>query len=184
MHLIPEQREVFSMPALATSPRIVRDGINRFQDEVRRSPRLANRLPYARAWYVCRDDEGRWRFGPSKFVGYEGLTAEQYVELSRKGLDGRRTEAQLRQWYVELDPSSELHEELSAQLSAFLAEHGKAPSRKMRISIPKELRDEGPGYGGDGERALMLDLIVAFAESLRPSELEALRERLRVIGAR
>ena len=58
------------------------------------------------------------------------------------------------------------------------------PSRKMRISIPKELRDEGPGDGGNGERALMLDLIVAIAKSLRPSELEALRERLRAIGAR
>ena len=172
------------MPALATSPRIVRDGINRFQDEVRRSPRLANRLPYARAWYAYRDDEGRWWFGPSKFVGYEGLTAEQYVELSGKGLDGRRTEAQLRQWHVQLDPSSDLHEELSAQLSAFLAEHGKAPSRKMRISIPRELRDERPQDGGDGEQVLMLDLIVAFAESLRPSELETLRNRLMDIGKR
>ena len=172
------------MPALATAPEIVRDGINRFEDEVRRSPSLASRLAYARAWYAYPDDEGRWRFGPSKFVGYEGLTAEQYVELSGKGLDGRRTEAQLRQWHMEVDPSSELHKELSAQLSAFLAEHGKAPSRKMRISIPKEFRGEGPGDGRDGERVLMLDLIVAFAESLRPSELETLRKRLMAIGKR
>ena len=172
------------MPTLATSPGTVREAINRFQVEVRRSPLLASRLAYARAWYACRDDEGRWQFGPSKFVGYEGLTARQYVKLSRKGLDGRRTEAQLQQWHEELDPSSELYQDLSAQLSALLAEYGKAPSRKMRISVPKEPRDERPTDSRDRERALMLDLIVAFAESLPRSELRALRKRLMAIGER
>ena len=166
------------MPALATSPDIVRDGIDRFQNEVQGSESLANRLPYARAWYAYLDDDGRWRFGPSKFVGYEGLTAEQYVELSRNGsLDGRRTEAQLQQWYDVVDPSSKLHKELSAQLSAFLAKYRKAPSRKMRINIPKERRD-------NDERALMIDLIVAVAKVLQPSELETLRKRLMAIRKR
>lgn len=141
---------------------------------------------FARAWYAYRDEEGRWKFGPSKFIGYEGLTAEQYLKLSRtiNGLDGRKTEAQLQQWHTELDPSSDLYRGLSAQLSDFLAGYGKAPSRKMRISIPKDARDERPADSGDRERALMLDLIVAFAKSLQPSEREALRKRLIAIGKR
>ena len=170
------------MPALATSPRIVRQAIKRFEKIVRRSPRLAGRLAYARAWYACRDAKGRWRFGPSKFVGYERLTAREYIELSRKGLDGRRTEAQLRQWFRELDPSTDLHERLSSLLSAFLAEHGKAPSCKMRVSILKEDYEELVEDDRSPLTTPMLDLIVAVAESLPRAELDLLRMRLTAIG--
>ena len=170
------------MPTLATSPRIVRHAIGRFEDEVRRSADLASRLGYARAWYAIGSEDGRWRFGPSKFVGYDGLTAEQYVEFSRRGLDGRKTEAQLKEWFEELDPSTELHERLSEQLSAFLAEYGKAPSRKTRISIPREDHNELLGIGQIGGNAPVLELIVAVAETLPRREFVLLRERLAAIG--
>jgi hypothetical protein len=42
--------------------------------------------------------------------------------------DGRRTEAQLRQWFTVVDPLSELHDQLSSELVAFLAKYGKAPA--------------------------------------------------------
>ena len=170
------------MPALTTSPRMVLQAIKRFEKEVRRSPDLAGRLGYARAWYACRDAKGRWRFGPSKFVGYEYLTASEYIRLSRKGLDGRRTEAQLRRWFRELDPSSELHEQLASLLSAFLAQHDKTPSSKMRINILDEdfheLVEDDRGASGPP----ILDLIVAVAESLPRSELDQLRSRLTAIA--
>ena len=167
------------MQALATSLNIVRAGITRFRDEVRRNPQLRSRLAYARAWYAHQDENGRWLFGPSKFVGYKGLTAEQYIEQADKGLlDGRRTETQLKQWFEQLDPATELHEQLSLALSDFLAEHNKAPSRKMRINIPREEHtDSQSGLGTP-----LLDLIVAVAKSLQPSELRALRRRLAVIS--
>ena len=170
------------MPALATSLGTVCNAIHRFRSEAGRSTQLAGRLAYARAWYACRDRDGRWQFGPSKFVGYERLTAEQYLERSRKGLDGRRTETQLQRWFKELDPSSALHEELSAQLSAFLAEHGKAPSRKMRISIPERDYDELLGNARGRETGPILELLVAVAESLPRSDLDTLRKRLIAIG--
>ena len=167
------------MPALATSPKSVRDAINRFGDEVRRNPQLRSRLAYARAWYAYQAKDGQWLFGPSKFVGYEGLTAEQYVEQSERGLlDGRRTEAQLKQWFEPLDPATERHEQLSLALSVFLAEHNKAPSQKMRINVPKEDHTDSQS----GASAPLLDLIVAVAESLQPSELDALRRRLTAIS--
>jgi len=170
------------MPALTTSPRMVCDAIDRFETEVDRSPRLAGRLAYARAWYACRDSKGRWRFGPSKFVGYERLSARQYIELSRKGLDGRRTEAQLRQWFRELDPSTDLYETLASLLSAFLAKHDKTPSSKMRISVLEKDYDELVGRDEGDSSLPVLDLIVAVAQSLPRAELKLLRKRLKAIG--
>ena len=170
------------MPILATSPRMVCDAIDCFGQEVRRSPRLAGRLAYARAWYASRDTKGRWRFGPSKFVGYERLSAQQYIKLSRKGLDGRRTEAQLRQWFRELDPSTDLHETLASLLSAFLAEYDKTPSSKMRISILEQDYDELVGDDKGNSSTPMLDLIVAVAQLLPRAELKLLRKRLKAIG--
>ena len=170
------------MPSLATSPRRVCQAIKSFENEVRSSPGLAGRLSYARAWYACRDAKGRWRFGPSKFVGYERLNAPEYIELSRKGLDGRRTEAQLRQWFRELDPSSELHERLASLLSAFLAHYDKAPSSKMRINVLDEDYHELVEDDRGASDPPILDLIVAVAESLPRRELKQLRSRLKAIA--
>ena len=171
------------MPSLATSPRRVHQAIKIFEKEVRGSPSLAGRLSYARAWYACRDTKGRWQFGPSKFVGYERLTAPKYIELSGKGrLDGRRTEAQLRQWFRELDPSSELHERLASLLSAFLGQYNKAPSSKMRINILDEDYHELVEDDRGASDPPILDLIVAVAESLPRRELKQLRSRLKAIA--
>ncbi len=171
------------MHPLTTSPRSVRGAIDHFETELQRSPPLAGRLAYARAWYAYRDAQDRWHFGPSKFVGYEDLTAQRYIELSRNGLDGRRTESQLRKWFTLVDPSNALHEQLSSQLSAMLAQHGKAPSRKMRISIPHEDYDELIGDGPAGSSPPVIDLIVTVAKSLSHAELKLLRERLIAIGS-
>ncbi len=171
------------MHSLVTSLRAVRGSIDRFEAELQRSPPLRGRLAYARSWYAYRDAQGRWRFGPSKFVGYEGLTAERYIELSGNGLDGRRTESQLRKWFTPIDPSTPLHEELSSQLSAMLARYRKAPSRKMGISIPHEDHDELLGEGPAGSGPPMVELMVAVARSLPNSELKLLRKRLMGIGS-
>ena len=174
------------MPALATSLDVVLNSINRFGDEVRHNTRVAGLLAYVRAWYAYPDEDGHWRFGPSKFIGYTGLTGEEYVErATRKGrgrLDVRRTETQLQQWFERVDPATELYGQLSAALSAFLAEYDKAPCRLMRISIPREVYRQQLGDSQASASAPVLDLIVAVAESLQPSELTALRTRLMAIG--
>ena len=167
------------MVPLSQSLNAVRGAINRFPEEVRQSEQLRSRLPYARAWYACPDENGRWLYGPSKFIGYEGLTGDRYVELSKDGLlDGRKTEAQLKKWFIQVAPSTDRFEQLSSGLSAFLAEHGKVPSQKMRINIPKTLDNDSH----DGASAALVDLIVAVAGSLQPSELETLRRRLEAVG--
>jgi hypothetical protein len=70
----------------------VLSNIARFREEVERSRALQKRLAYARSWYAYQDQEGDWRFGPSKFVGYDRMTAEGYIETA-EDRDGRRTEA-------------------------------------------------------------------------------------------
>lgn len=165
------------MVPLATSITAVREAINRFPEEVRQSQPLRSRLPYARAWYAFPDENGRWLYGPSKFIGYEGLTGDQYVELSEE-LDGRKTEAQLKKWFKQVDPSTDRYEQLISGLSAFLAEHGKTPCQTIRINIPRTVDNDSH----DGASAALVDLIVAVAASLQPSELETLRRRLEVVG--
>ena len=171
------------MPALAMSFDVVVDSINRFGNEVRCNARVAGLLAHARAWYAYRDEDGHWRFGPSKFIGYMGLTGDEYVDLAtQRRLNVRRTETQLQQWFERVDPTTELHGQLSTALSTFLAEYGKAPSRKMRISIPREVYHQHLEDGQNSASAPVLDLIVAVAESLQPSDLAALRTRLIAIG--
>ena len=149
--------------------------ISRFEGEVQRCQQLRNRLAYSRAWYACADENGKWLFGPSKFIGYQGLSGDRYVKLSKeRRIDGRKTEVQLKNWFMEVDPSSDRYEQLSSALSAFLAKYGKTPSQKMRINVPKTL----DGAGQDGEKSPIVDLIIAVANSLKPSQRETLLRRL------
>ena len=155
---------------VASTPQIVLSNIRRFGDEVRNSPELQGRLAYARAWYASQNDRGEWQFGPSKFVGYEGLDAKQYIK-SAEQRDGRRTEAQLQQWFAVVDPSSELYGELSSALIAFVAEFGKVPSTKMRINVLKAPEE---AVSNDA----IVELMVAVAKSLPSSQLAKLRARI------
>ncbi len=155
---------------VASTPQTVLANIKRFGSEVRQSPELQGRLAYARAWYASKNERGEWQFGPSKFVGYEGLDAKQYIK-SAEERDGRRTEAQLQQWFAEVDSSSDLYEQLSSDLIAFLAKFRKVPSTKMRINILKEA--EQPDTNDD-----IVELMVAVAKALPPSQLAKLRVRI------
>ena len=127
------------IPAFVSTPEMACDAIHRFGEEIRRSPELARRLAYVHAWYADRDEHGHWRFAPSKFIGYEGLDAATYLELSRRGLDGRKTEARLRDrnWFVELDSSSDLYYSVLNDLCDFLAKYGRVARRGIRIHLRK-----------------------------------------------
>ena len=165
-----------SSPALATTLNNVIAAIHQFPREVATSVELANRLAFARAWYAVRSVDGTWDFGPSKFIGYDNLDAETYLAWSDR-LDGRRTEAQLRQWFTLADCSSPTHAELTNALSAFLSQFGKAPSRMMRINVLPEPLDEAENVS-----TALLDLIVGVAKTLEPADLRRLRTRLESIS--
>src|SRR5580698_10010497 len=151
--------------------------IARFREEVERSRALQKRLAYARSWYAYQDQEGDWRFGPSKFVGYDRMTAEGYIETA-EDRDGRRTEAQLQQWFTAVDPESELGTQLSSALYGFLASYGKAPSTKMRINVPNDVHEKYFGSTASDPHDILVATLIAAAKTLPPSHLEKLRANL------
>lgn len=150
--------------------------ILRFEAELKQSPALVDRLSYARSWYAQKDQKGAWRFAPSKFVGYDSLNAKTYIASSTIN-DGRRTEAQLTQWFSLVDATSGTHAELSAALIAFLAKYGKAPSTKMRINVLKRVHDQSTGRN-DETAGVLVDLLVAVAKTLPKPDFAKLRQRL------
>ena len=118
------------MPALVDSPAQAIENIHRYQTEIRRGTRLSDtlveRMTNVRKWHAVEADDGAWLFGPSKFVGYVGLTAETYVQLSARDyepaadrLDGKKTRRRLQRWF---EPATERIAELDVALKSLLVD--------------------------------------------------------------
>jgi len=109
----------------------VKDGIRRFNEELTRDAHdLASRLRYIRAWYY---DPELDQVGPSKFIGYVGMTAKLYADLYARGLDGKETEPTLRQWFQTLEEGSPEEALVRARVEQLLARYGKKPNKKARF---------------------------------------------------
>lgn len=167
------------MSKIVTSERQALTNIRRFRKELDASPGLQGRLSFARAWYAYEAGDGMWRFGPSKFIGYEGMTADEYLDDDAR--DGRRTEKQLAQWFVEVPEGTDLHEKLSGQLSDLLDQYGKVPSAKMRINVQERALlnyaaelDEEP-RSDFGER---VNAVLVLTEDWPKTAIERLRKAL------
>src|SRR5271168_2096172 len=98
--------------------------LKRIGDYQKEAKKMSEVMPFNRAWYAVKNGNG-WLFGPSKFVGYESLTASDYENLKRKdrqtgGLDGRVTESVLQQWSELIEKGHPRFAELSSALGAFL----------------------------------------------------------------
>jgi uncharacterized protein HemY len=168
------------MSKIVASERQALANINRFIRELDASPGLQARLGFARAWYADRGSDGNWRFGPSKFIGYERMTAEEY--LNEDPRDGRRTEKQLTQWFEEVPEGTELHEELSSCLVAFLEQYGKTPSAKVRISVSESLMLDWAAEKGEWVREEdfvdQIEAVVTLTRHWPKSAINQLRKRL------
>jgi hypothetical protein len=162
------------MSNIVATPAQVIANIKRFPSELDKSVDLQSRLAYARAWYAHRHENGDWHFGPSKFIGYRNMTAAEY--LNEDPRDGRQTERKLATWFAELDEDDPLHDELSDQLTTFLAKYGKAPSTATRISVATDVYD-GQRPSGDDDRELA-DLLIVVARKLSRAERIRVRDAL------
>ena len=109
--------------------------IRTFPTALRENRGLQDRLPNARAWYACPDDDGGWTFAPARWAGHRNMTAERYLAESATATDGQKIEKRLRQWFTPLEPDTPQHAELHRALAAFLAEFGKQPNRAVRVSL-------------------------------------------------
>jgi hypothetical protein len=151
--------------------------IEKFGVEIQNNPELQARLPFARAWYAHRNQDGSWSFGPSKFIGYEGLDGDTYLRTAQE-TDGRRTEAQLQTMFKTIDPMDPLYLELSSALVAFLAKYGKAPSTKMRINVSRGMRRLVSQPATDDAYGAVVRMMVEVSKTLPTEHLKELREQL------
>lgn len=142
-------------------------------------PELADRLGQAHAFYVLEQDKGKALFGFSKFVGYEDLSAEDYLR-DYKALDGRNTEHALGKWFEEVRQGTPAYRAWSGQLADWLAGYGKKPrggkTQQVRIMVVRpEFRDAGAARGEDRR---VLDLMLAVADTLPTNQRHELRAAL------
>ena len=94
-------------------------------------------MKIASAWYADRANDGKWFFGPSKFVGYASCTAEAYLSKTEKR-DTYRSEAVLKEWFDIVPSASRLEAEIADALRKFLDDHGHSGPRKNAwICVPK-----------------------------------------------
>ena len=125
--------------ALVDSLDKVIDNIARYKIEVGREPRLAGQMKMVRAWYADRVNDGKWFFGPSKFVGYASSTAKACLSKIDKG-DTYRSEAVLKEWFDIVPPASPLEAELADALRRFLNAYGHSGPRKNAwICVRKDI---------------------------------------------
>jgi hypothetical protein len=166
------------MPNLVTSLDSALEAIRTLNGSLHECPELADRLGQAHAFYVLEDSNGP-RFGFSKFVGYEGLTPDDYLR-DYKSLDGRNTEHALSKWFEELRLGSPAYEDLFQQLSDWLGKFGKRPrggeAQKVRLMVVRpEFRDQA---SDEGEDRRLLELLLAVANLLPANQRHELRAAL------
>ena len=125
--------------ALVASLDKAMENIARYRIEVDREPLLVGRMKLVRAWYADRASDGKWLFGPSKFVGYASSTAEAYLSKTDKR-DTYRSEAVLKEWFDIVPPASPLEAELADALRRFLNAYGHSGPRKNAwICVRKDI---------------------------------------------
>lgn len=150
--------------------------MDQFQRDLPNSPGLVSRLGQAHAYYVIPDENGRNRFGFSKFLGYRGLTAEIYLK-HYKELSGINTEHALKDWFDEVKPGSSTYRLLFSELAEWMGEYGKKPrggeSQYTRLMMIKPQYMKEVGEARPDRR--LLDLLIAVADLLPPVQRSELR---------
>lgn len=122
---------------VVTSPEEVVQNIATYTRSVAEYPDLAARLKQHPAWYAAKDQQGRWMFGPSKFVGYYPANPKDYLaSYDRK--DGKETEPTLSAWFEPVEMDTPLGRELYGEFVRFAARFGKTPNSRWRVSVTQE----------------------------------------------
>jgi uncharacterized protein (DUF433 family) len=110
------------------------ENIRRFWEQSSQ-PALRDVIAYVRDWYAIEFPDTGWMFAPSKFIGYAGMDHKKYAP--NLGLDGRKTERCLSEWFAELDPRGQLAQDLMKLLKQMAASHGKVLNSLARIHVLK-----------------------------------------------
>ncbi|WP_210530050.1 hypothetical protein [Rubellimicrobium arenae] len=162
-----------SLPPLVTSLAEARDAVLAFEREVRRSPDLASRLAYSRAWIALKS-EGEWRYAFARWAGFRGLDAATYLSVSEQ-LDGRRSDAVLSAWFAPVaDPRR--HDKHMRRLREMFLRHAQGQAPNARTRFLEVAVVEG---GGEKEQEKQLvDLLEAVYRNLSVPAQAAFRRRI------
>lgn len=143
--LLPKDR-----PQLVTSLTEVIENIKKFSRELasyedgdsdRYVDYVMENMSHYRAWYAYKDEKtGTYLFAPSKYIGYQDMTANKYVETYAY-MDGRKTEKILSEWFEMLDESEEDFDFLNRKLLAVFSATGKTINALFRINVLKREED-------------------------------------------
>lgn len=174
------------MPRLTTSPQDVQDNIDRYWNTAHEHPDLIKDAARVKQWKAYRTNEGEWRFGPSRFVGYKSMTADKYVERKERtdgGLSGTDTEAHLRKWTENVPHGSRLHHQLLDALTEFLTEAGLKVGKGASFSLltvagtADDLDVLNPAHD-DAE----VDALVTLSKRLSGEQIQKLARRLEALS--
>ncbi len=160
-------------PALVASLSEAREATLAFGRELRRSPDLAARLAYSRAWVAIKAD-GEWHYAFSRWAGHRGLDAATYLAASET-LDGRRSDAALAAFFAPVvDPKR--HDKHMRRLRELFLRHGQgqAPNARTRFL---EIAVAEPGQEKSEEKQLV-DLLEAVYRNLSVPAQAAFRRRI------
>ncbi len=98
-------------------------------------------MSHYRACYAYKDEKtGTYLFAPSKYIGYQDMTASKYVETYAY-MDGRKTEKVLSEWFEMIDESEEDFDFLNRKLLAMFSATGKTINALFRINVLKREED-------------------------------------------
>ena len=183
-------------PHPVTSDGQVAENVQRFNEALPQATDLETLLAYFRAWYYVPKVD---MVGPSKFIGYEGMTGAEYME--REDLNGTETEPVLKRWFEVLKVGTPEYKFVEQRVLDLAARFGKRVSRAARFSAPpgwKVSSQKLPGssghvglgpsseplqaMNGHDESHAIVEVFVRAYSTLRPSEQAAVRNRIEAAG--
>ena len=133
----PSQKSERSHPdnRLVNERTQVIENIRRYQTELDKgsnsADELIGRMSSVLHWYAVEQD-GKWLFAPSKFIGYVNNNAEDYQS---DGRNGGETERILKQLFDDMSP--DVGDKLRPDLREFLKERERFLKRKRSLNLNK-----------------------------------------------
>ncbi len=159
------------------------DNIKRFNEDLKDSDELQHLLPYFRAWYYAPDIE---MVGPSKFIGYQGVTGGIYIKRRRIDMDGRWTEPELKRWLEALEEGTPEYKHVKGLVESLFERFQKTPNKIARFNaksgwewrghtIPKKTLQPKMNKGGGDP---LVDVFVQAYQSLTQSQRHEVAKRI------
>jgi len=159
------------------------ESVRSFNKGLEEGKDLETLLSYFRAWYYVPELDA---VGPSKFIGYKGMTAEEYMKST--DLDGRETEPILSRWFDIQDGESAEDKYIDDLTKCLLARFDKVPNRAVRynaklgwkLGVPNSLppSDDKQGESAANDKRPIVEVFWRAFLSLYPEDQDILARRI------